>query len=697
MLRITAVDPTSFDLLFERFLSLERGDPPDIDVDFEHERREEVIQYIYQRYGRVRAAMVANVITFRTRGAIRSVGKALGISDSVLSHISNVKKCSDKSLPDIPDKHELPWKLWQTLTDKLVGFPRHMGLHSGGFIISQHELNQIVPQEPATMVDRTVIQWAKDDVESLGLFKIDVLALGMLTAIRKAFKLVQDHYQNDISLTAIPADDPDTYSMIQAAETVGTFQIESRAQMSMLPRLRPKSFYDLVVQIGIIRPGPIQGGLIHPYLKRRHGIEPVSYPHPKLIPILKRTMGVPIFQEQVMRIAMAVGDFTPGEADQLRKQVGAWSLNKDLGDFVEKFARGMRRNGIKEVHIDQLIGHLKGFANYGFPESHSASFALLAYASSYLKCHYQEAFYVALLNSQPMGFYSPHALLQSAKREGSTIKPISLNQSHWDVTIEADEPGVRAIRLGFRLVHGLSKQGAEKLISYREAHGSWTNVHMFLKDCPLHRGDLTALVASNALAELGIGRQEALWLATAVPIAPILDNEEQIALPQEDSLQQVDRDFAAFGTTLGQHPTEVMRQRFWSYPLAENDVKTSKMISRLPNNSMVIVFGMVLVRQQPPTAKGMVFFTLEDQTGYINLVFTPQKAEIFKSIIDRHGFLCAQGRLQVEGRGHSVLVQTVYSPQATSNIIALNPSSPVEDPQATKPPLRRTPRAKNYM
>lgn len=699
MLGITAIDPSRFNLLFERFLSLERGDPPDIDVDFEHERREEVIQYIYQRYGRSRAAMVANVITFRTRGAIRAVGKALGLSEEVLSHVNNSRKSrSERKEPLQPQKvlgDTIPWELWNHFVERLTGFPRHMGLHSGGFIISEKPLNQIVPQEPATMENRTVVQWAKDDIEELGLFKIDILALGMLSALRKSFKLIENHHGKDVNLKTIPEGDDKTYAMIQRADTVGTFQIESRAQMSMLPRLRPANFYDLVVEIGIIRPGPIQGGLIHPFLKRRAGLEPVVYPHPKLKPILERTKGVPIFQEQVMRVAMAVGDFSPGEADQLRKQVGSWSLNKDMGELVGKFARGMRRNGIAEHHIKQLVDQLKGFANYGFPESHAASFALLAYASCYIKCHYKEAFYVGLLNSQPLGFYSPHALLQSAKREGAKLEPLSLKYSTWDHLIEHKDDGSLVIRLGFRLIKGLSKNGADQLIKRRDTKGYWQDAYDFVQDCPLHRADFTALVAADLLKDFGLDRQQAIWLAAAIPLASLLEPKEAIVLPQESSLQKVEADFEAFGTSLEHHPTTIIKKEYWDYDCNLGRITLSKNINHYPENSQLFVFGMVLVRQQPPTAKGMVFFTLEDESGYINLVLTPQVAKRFAKIINFHGFICAAGKLQKNAESHSILVHKIFQPQKESNVIDLvnRKAQAVRD----LPAIQKTPRTRNYM
>ena len=433
VLGVTSVDPSLFDLVFERFISLERGDPPDIDVDFEHERREEVIQYIYGRYGREKAAMIANVITFRSKGSLRAVGKALGLPESLLGAASKLMSSkfhrqsnSEKVLAglqstEIKDDSDplaakeaislygenIPWELWSEMAERLKGFPRHLGIHSGGFMLADKHLDHLVAQEPATMENRSVVQWSKTDIEGLGFFKIDVLALGMLTAIRKSFTDIEKHFGRSLTMDTVPQEDAATYAMIQRADTVGTFQIESRAQMSMLPRLRPRTFYDLVIEVAIIRPGPIQGGMIHPYLRRRNGEEPVTFPDDRLRPILARTLGIPIFQEQVMRIAMAVGNFSAGEANELRRNMGAWSLKGDLGPMLQKLAKGMRENGISEDFIKTIIAQMRGFADYGFPESHAVSFAMIAYVSSHLKCHYPAAFFSSLLNSQPMGFYSP--------------------------------------------------------------------------------------------------------------------------------------------------------------------------------------------------------------------------------------------------------------------------------------------------
>lgn len=716
VLGITAVDPTLFDLLFERFISLERGDPPDIDVDFEHERREEVIQYIYQRYGRHKAAMVANIISFRGKSALRSVGKALQIPDSAIDLASKQQKTRfyrksdcNTTIEAVHEKHtrkDIPWELWSQLSEEIKGFPRHLGLHSGGFIISQHNLNTISPIEPATMANRSVIQWSKDDIEELGLFKIDILALGMLTAIRKSLSLVRNHYNQPIHLNTIPQEDKSTYHMIQRAQTLGTFQIESRAQMSMLPRLRPHTFYDLVVQIGIIRPGPIQGGLIHPYLKRRQGLEAVSYPHPKLKPILQRTLGVPIFQEQIMRVAMTVGDFSPGEADKLRKQIGSWSLRKDMLDMIQKLQSGMKKHGIRDHHIRQIVGYLKGFSEYGFPESHAASFALLAYASAYLKCHFPAAFYCGLINAQPMGFYSVHAILQEAKRDGITIKPISILQSQYDCSLESSENNPHksqlSIRLGFRLVHGLSKSGALKLISKRDnsTRKMWQSLSDFLHDQILNRADLMALSCSNAFADFNINRRSAIWLGAAAPIASFIEDKQHYDFEEISDLDNNNADFKSFGTSLGPHPAKLIKAYHWQYEIPVKQVKTATQIAHLRANQLIVVFGMVLVRQAPSSAKGMVFVTLEDDTGLINLAFTPVIYKQFHDIIDDYGFLCIQGRLQSANHSHSILVKKVYQAQLShSNLITLHQAKEARKmfPKSDLTTKKQLTKARNYI
>jgi len=726
VLGITAVDPALNDLLFERFISVERGDPPDIDVDFEHERREEVIQYIYERYGRGRAAMVANVITFRRRGSVRAVGKALGVPDDFLERAaamlasryfrktaasetvlklreetsamarekpelpaetlsenefgqSGVQEDGDEDSSETPfavadsnaaetelkeEGADIPWQLWGDLAERLKGFPRHLGIHSGGFMLSDLPLEEVVAQEPATMPGRSVVQWCKDDIEALGFFKIDVLSLGMLTAIRKCFALLAEHHGRPMSLATVPQDDGPTYAMIQRADTVGTFQIESRAQMSMLPRLRPRCFYDLVIEVAIIRPGPIQGGMIHPYLRRRNGQEEVSFPDERLRPILARTLGVPIFQEQVMRIAIAVGGFTPGEANELRRHMGAWSIKGDIGPWLGRLAEGMRRNGIREEFVQTILAQMRGFADYGFPESHSASFAILAYVSCWLKCHYPAAFFTALVNSQPMGFYTPHALLQAALRSNVKVLPICVSASNYDLKLEniaaPGRPADYAIRLGLRLVAGLREQSARRLVENRPGAG-WSSLDDFMRTSGIGRSDLVALAAAGALGGFGMERRAAIWLAEAAPFCTVLEDvEAPVNFPEESSMERVQLDFAATSTSLGDHPAAIVRREHWCFAVPVTKIQSASSLAGLRDGLQVYVFGMVLVRQAPPSANGMVFFTLEDDTGFINLAFTPQVYEKHFRTTDRQAFLCVSGKLQKYNEGHSIMVRDVH-------------------------------------
>ena len=689
VLGITSVNPDQFDLLFERFVSMERGDPPDIDVDFEHERREEVIQYIYRRYGRDRAAMVANVVTFRGKGALRAVGKALGINDELLSQASKMASSryfrgADKEiiLNTLRDEYQHPddkpvrWKLWMQLSEKLHGFPRHLGIHSGGFMLADKSLNCLLAQEPASMEGRSVVQWCKEDIEALGFFKIDVLSLGMLSAVRKCFDYIEYYYGKSLQLHSIPDDDKPTYAMIQKADTVGTFQIESRAQMSMLPRLKPACFYDLVIEVAIIRPGPIQGKVIHPFLARREGLEPVTYPDRRLEPILRRTLGIAIFQEQAMRIAIAVGNFSAGEANELRKKIGAWGIkdfNRDMNPILQKLQQGMQQNGIEAEFAEQILGQMEGFAEYGFPESHAVSFSLIAYASCYLKCHYPAAFYISVLNSQPMGFYSPHALLQSAQREGVRVLSLNLNRSQWDHILErsSGKPDY-AIRLGFRLINGLSKSGTEQLLQAREQAGGWENYEAFIQSVDLPRDDMTALAASDVFRQLDQTRSEALWQAEAAPYKTMVDfQEDEIHWQPEQALERIQKDFRAFKTSLVDHPVAVIKSHQWPYKLDMQKLTVSADLIEMIPETDVFVFGMVLVKQSPGSAKGMVFVTLEDEKGFINLAFTPQAYMRFHRQIDQQPYLCVVGKLQRVNESHSILVKRVFMEEESASLLLM--------------------------
>ncbi len=691
LLGITSVNPEQFDLLFERFVSMERGDPPDIDVDFEHERREEVIQYIYSRYGRERAAMVANVVTFRGKGALRAVGKALGVNDKLLSQVSKIASSryfrgtgtenivlalKQEYEAQNPQDKTISWKLWTQLSERLHGFPRHLGIHSGGFMLADKPLNHLLAQEPASMDGRSVIQWCKEDIEALGFFKIDVLSLGMLSAIRKCFDTVECYYNKTLRLHSIPDDDKATYAMIQKADTVGTFQIESRAQMSMLPRLKPACFYDLVIEVAIIRPGPIQGKVIHPFLARREKLEAVTYPDECLKPILERTLGIAIFQEQAMRIAIAVGNFSAGEANELRKKIGAWGIkdfNRDLDPILQKLDRGMKQNGIKPEFAEQIIGQMKGFAEYGFPESHAVSFSFIAYASCYLKCHYPAAFYMSVLNSQPMGFYSPHALLQSAKREGIRLLPLSLNDSEWDHILEKSQhQSDYAIRLGLRLINGFSKNSAELLLQIRAQNGGWQSYQQFATSTQLPRDDMTALSATDIFKQLGHSRSDALWQAEAAPYKPSVDfQESSINWQSEQALERIQKDFRAFKTSLVDHPVSVIKTLQWPYRVSSCKLIVSSELNQIMTDTDVFVFGMVLVKQSPGSAKGMVFVTLEDEKGFFNLAFTPQVYTRFYQQVDQQPYLCVVGKLQRLNESHSILVKRVFVAETSASLLPM--------------------------
>lgn len=679
VLGVTACDPSLFDLLFERFMSKERGDPPDIDIDFEHERREEVLQYIYRRYGRKRAAMVANVITFRSKGAVRAVGKALGVPEDVLAQSSKAlstviyRKEDITSVVDIIRKNqnlELPWKLWAHYAEKLLDFPRHMGIHSGGFIISQHEIDDLVPQEPATMEARTVIQWSKDDIEELGFFKIDCLSLGMLTAVRKCLDDVKKCYGKHYELHQIPQDDPPTYQMIQKADTVGVFQIESRAQQEMAPRFKPRDLYDLVIQIATIRPGPLEGDAKNPLIRRRNGEEAITYPCPEVEEILSRTMGVLVFQEQLMRIAVALGDFTPGEANELRKNIGAWNskaFNRNLNPFMQKLFNGLKRKGVKKEFALQLMQQMKGFAHYGFPESHAISFAFIAYASAYLKCHYPAAFFTSILNSQPMGFYSPHALLEAAKRAQVTILPLCVKHSYWDHQLEPlpaknNRPTVYAIRLGFRLISGLRVDAVKHM---ENTDRNWRDFKSFIQQTTFYKDDYLKLASANALHSFGFSREDAIWKCSAVPFKELIDTKDkEVRWAEKSALEQAQQDFEAFGTTLGEHPVALIKTKHWPYSIKLASIKSAKTLEDFAHGFVVSVFGMLISKQAPPSAKGMVFFTLEDETGFLNLVFTPQVYRRFHEELEQNKMLCVSGILQKNQQAHSVLVKTVHLPKA---------------------------------
>ncbi len=654
-LGITSVDPARMQLLFERFLSKERDEPPDIDVDFEHERREEVIQYIYAKYGRERAALAATVICYRPRSAIRDVARALGIDEAVAERLSKSVDWYAERIEVSLDPDELGitpafLQLLVTLVQSLIGFPRHLSQHVGGFVISQGPLSELVPVENAAMAQRTVIQWEKGDLEALGLLKVDVLALGMLTAIRKALQLVQDTKGQTLEMRDIPANDAAVYEMICAADTVGVFQIESRAQMSMLPRLQPRNYYDLVIQVAIVRPGPIQGNMVHPYLARRAGREPVSYPSDAVRQVLERTLGIPIFQEQVMKLAIVAAGFSGGEADQLRRAMAAWKKKGGLEPFRDKLIQGMTGRGYSEGFALQIYSQIKGFGEYGFPESHSASFALLAYVSAWLKYHHPAAFTCALLNSHPMGFYGPSQLVQDAQRHGITVLPVTVNHSAVDCTLESALPvssqlGLKlCLRLGLRLVKGLSLDGAQRVHEARLL-GPFRTVAELVERCALNNRDSEALAAADALQGLTSDRHRAFWEVAgyekSLPLFAVPDAAGQgpddwpqtggdgqgpleIMLPRPTEAQNIIADYISTGLTLRRHPLALLRSHLQRYR-----VVTAAQLPQLTDGSLVKVVGIFTSRQRPQTASGVTFVTLEDETGFLNVV-------VWSAVSDRH-------------------------------------------------------------
>ncbi|HET9701771.1 MAG TPA: error-prone DNA polymerase, partial [Burkholderiales bacterium] len=639
-LGITEVDPSRMEMLFERFISRERNEPPDIDVDFEHQRREEVIQYIYEKYGRERAALAATVITYRPRSAIRDVGKALGLSLAQVDALAKTMAWWDgRSV--VPDRLREAGldpgspvaRRLTALVAEIQGFPRHLSQHVGGFVIARGLLSRLVPVENAAMEDRTLIQWDKDDLDTLGLLKVDVLALGMLSCIRRALALVSKWRGRELAMSDVPAEDPAVYEMVGRGDTVGVFQIESRAQMAMLPRLQPRCFYDLVIEVAIVRPGPIQGGMVHPYLRRRQKLEPVTYPSEAVKQVLERTLGVPIFQEQVMSLAVVAAGFTPGEADQLRRSMAAWRRKGGLWHFQERLATGMKARGYTEEFANRIFKQILGFGEYGFPESHAASFALLVYVSAWLKCHHPAAFAAALLNSQPMGFYSPSQILQDARRHGVAILPADAAASKWDCTLEKSERGMvtgespspftlhasPALRLGLRMVRGLSQEGGERIIALRR-RSAFASVEDLARRAKLSRHDLQCLAGAGALASLAGHRRLAAWEVAGVEAPPPLlegapISEPQPALPAPTEGENLVDDYRNLGFTLGRHPLALLRPR-----LARMRCVSAEQLRRLPHGSRARAAGLVTGRQRPDTASGVVFVTLEDETGMVNVI-----------------------------------------------------------------------------
>ncbi len=684
-LGITSVNPAEVDLLFERFVSSERKEPPDIDVDFEHERREEVIQYIYDKYSRRRSGITATVISYRTRSAVREVGKAMGLSPDTVGALSGTIWGSASSGIDSAkvkeaglDPHDEHLRQTLSFAFQLLGFPRHLSQHVGGFVITRDDLDEVVPIANAAMDDRTIVEWDKDDLDALGILKIDILALGMLTCLKKAFDLLGTHYDRPLELATVPREDARVYHMIQKADTVGVFQIESRAQMSMLPRLKPVDFYDLVIEIALVRPGPIQGDMVHPYLRRRQGLEPVEYRSEALRGILEKTLGVPLFQEQAMNIAIVGASFTPEESNGLRRAMATFRRNGTIGHYKEKFINGMLANGYDEEFAQGCFKQIEGFSDYGFPESHSASFALLAYASSWLKCHYPEVFACALLNSQPMGFYSSGAIVRDLRDHQGRVLPVDINLSGVDHSLEVpDRPAAHteengnafALRLGLRQVDGLSGDAGERIEAARQ-DGPFTSVRDFYRRTRLNKNHLEKLAEADAFRSIGLDRRQAGWAIrglignvqknaavedlplfeaahpqgkdTSTPCLPF-QSEEPVALRPMALGQHVFEDYSSLKLSLKAHPVSFVRQ-----DLNQKSVVQNKRLEKYSNGRSVHVAGLILVRQRPGTASGVIFLTLEDETGIANIVVWPKIFERYRKMVMSGRLISVKGYLQRE-------------------------------------------------
>jgi error-prone DNA polymerase len=688
-LDITAVDPIQNDLLFERFISTARDEPPDIDVDFEHERREEIIQYIYEKYGRNRAGLIATIICYRSRGALRDVGRVMGLSEDVINRLSktiwgwSMRALTDQQIRDAgldPDDRRL--RLTLDLAQELAGMPRHLSQHVGGFVISKGPLSSLVPIENAAMANRTVIQWDKDDLDALKLLKVDVLALGMLTCIRKAFDLIAQQTGQQLELAGIPQDDTATYDMLCAADTVGVFQVESRAQMTMLPRLKPRNLYDLVIEVAIVRPGPIQGDMVHPYLRRRDGREPSDSPSEELKAILDKTKGVPLFQEQVMKIAIVAAGFSAGEADELRRAMATFKKTGTINSFRDKFIGGMLARNYQLDFAERCFRQIEGFGNYGFPESHAASFALLVSVSAWLKCHYPSIFAAALLNSQPMGFYAPAQIIHDADEHGVVIRPADINHSNWDYAIER-MAGIRShaplrnrrdrlltaeqtrydkhlsLRLGLRQVDGLKKTEIERLIAARG--DGYRSVDDLWRRTGLTPASLVKLAEADCFRSLGLERRQALWAVKALDEAPLpllagLEPPlpQPAPLPEMPLSQHVIEDYRTQHFSLKKHPLSFLRET-----LRRRGTVPCNYLGHLKNGERIFVAGLVLVRQQPGTASGVIFMTLEDETGIANLVVWPQLFAQYRPIVMGAGLVGCVGRIQIEGKAPEQVIHVV--------------------------------------
>ncbi len=689
VLGITSIDPTRGGLLFERFVSAERKEPPDIDVDFEHERREEVIQWVYNTYGRHRAALCATVIRYRGRGAIRDVGKALGLTEDVTGALSSqVWAWSDEG---VAEEHaaELNFnmqdrrlRLALELARELIGFPRHLSQHPGGFVLTEDRLDDLVPIEPAAMEKRQVIEWDKDDIDILRFMKVDVLGLGMLGCMRRAFDLLAQHRGERLDLATIPAEDPATYAMIRKADTLGTFQIESRAQMSMLPRLKPRTFYDIVIQVAIVRPGPIQGDMVHPYLRRREGIEPVVYPTPELRRVLGKTLGVPLFQEQAMQVAIVCAGFTPGEADALRRSMATFKFTGGVSAFRDKLISGMVERGYTPEFADKTFSQIEGFGSYGFPESHAASFALIAYASAWMKCHHPDVFCAALLNAQPMGFYAPAQIVRDAQLHDVAVRPVCVNQSQWDCTLEPNQGHSFAVRLGLRMVKGLATQHGNEIV-VRRCDAPYHSVEDVWRRAAVPVAALERLAEADAFQALGLDRRNALWAIRGLADArlPLFDlaasrpdqvrpsiaarpeandrtkaghQEPGVSLPAMTQGRQVVEDYRSVGLSLRQHPVAFLRA-----DLDAQRITRCADLAHARDGQRLSVAGIVLVRQRPGSAEGVLFVTIEDETGHANLIVWPSVFDRQRRLILTASMIACRGKLQREGEVIHVVADTL--------------------------------------
>jgi len=675
-LGITSVDPVRMGLLFERFISKERAEPPDIDLDIEHERREEVIQHVYEKYGRDHAAMVANVVRYRARSALRDVGKALGLSETALDRAAKFLSSYENVQPEmleqlgIDPSQGLHGHLLE-LTNEILDFPRHLSIHPGGFLLGHEPVHDLVPIENATMPERTVIQWDKEDLEELGLFKVDLLGLGGLTQLDLCFKLLREHRGVELSMATIPPEDDATFDMICRSDTVGVFQIESRAQMAMLPRLRPRNFYDLVIEISIVRPGPITGGMVHPYLRRRQGKEPVEYPHPSLQPVLEKTLGVPLFQEQVMRLAVVAADYTPGEADQLRRDMAAWHRTGRMERHRERLITRMQAKGIAPEFAERVFEQIRGFGEYGFPESHAASFALIAYATAWLKCHYPAEFACSLLNAQPMGFYAPATIVKDAKRHRVVVRPIDVQSSSWQCTLEpcAQSAGDFAVRMGLRYVKGLGEREWEGLDLARRA-ASFKSLEDFVRRSGLDEGSLAALAEAGAFDSFDIERRAALWdVRRLVQVRNqslhLQTRESKPTFDPLSAIEEVGWDYRRTSHSARRHPLEPFRNM-----LAAHGLPDARTIAAGENGAKVRYAGLVICRQRPGTAGGVVFMTLEDETGFVNVVIWESVFQKYAVLAKTVSFLGISGTLQVEDNVVHLVAEELWEPR-----VKLKPAS----------------------